>query len=393
MTTPKKPGQVNNPFPFPLNVNGGGNQSQQSATPQTFWDNLNNMLTARASVGLVNQLEHPDAARPAKSPVEDMAALANAFGFNLPAMQQRYDASLMELNKAQTEAQRAKAEADLQSIRNELQQFKDALQQEPPQDPLREALLKKALEEDPLTKAAREQFMARMMAPAQPPPSLMQQFLEFKKLENEMRGVFAPAPAAHAGMTADQLFSIELKKLELQERLDLKRVEKEYETATNQAAAWKEIINTVANVGGQIGEFIVNRMMPGNEVALPALTPARVAQGDKPAATLTCPDCGQESVSISQDVMAALTETHEPQSVTCSNCGVEHELTPPGSGPASQQSQSAVANGEADVEPEPPAEPAALPPPTARRNVKAPARPGFSRLAGVLPEYDAIRKG
>lgn len=405
MTTPKRTtGQLNSPFPFPLNVNG--NQPQQPATPQTFWDNLNNWLQMRAGVGVVNQMEHQDGGKPSRSPVEDMAALAQAFGFNLPAMQQRQDTALLELNKAQTEAQRAKADSELQSVRNEFQNLKDYLQQPTPEDPLREMLMKKALEEDPLTTAARAQFISRLTALPPEQPSLTQQLRELKTLENELRGVFAPppSPAADIGMVKEQLYSIELKRLEMQERLDLKRIEKEYDAATAQAAAWKEIVNTVANFGGQIGEFIVNRMMPAGAVPA-ALAPGQVVQDDTPAATLKCPDCGQQSVIISQEVMAALTETNKPQLVTCSNpkCKVEHELTPPDSGPAAQptQNDTPAADDESDIERDqyfalesesPDEEPEPPPPPLTRRNAQPPLRPGFNRLAEALPD-DTIRKG
>ena len=185
---------------------------------------------------------------------------------------------------------------------------------------------------------------------SQSPPTVADQVgsaVETLRAIKELSTAFTPPPPppTSEGLSPERNMELELKKLEIEQQLEMYRINKQGEAESKRAQGMSEAVKMIGGAIEGIGKNIADQLMnssPGyapsgpssvneptrtNHIADPDLAdPSAVDDGENPlVGKLQCPDCGEEAVYITKEMWEA---GQQGQSVlaACVACGAQHAL-------------------------------------------------------------------
>ncbi len=329
---------------------------------------LAKMKTA-ASAG--NLLQDPS---PSSNSVSEMTEVAKAFGINVPEMAKEQNRLLQQLSEAQAQARSAENKAEYSRLENLIENIKTNQNPAAHSDPLREMAIEMAKsaisrqntekEKDPVSLAYEQFIMNKTLADlegSQNPPTVADQVgsaVETLRAIKELSTAFSPpAPPPQAlGMTPEKNLELELKKLEVEQQIEMYRIQKQNENDAKKAAGLHEAVQMIGGAIESIGKSVASSLIQANVGNAPAanlsmsapqpnnfIDDSEIVQpeamggsesggGDNPlVGQLDCPDCGQQTVYVTQDLYNK-NLSGEAVNVVCVSCGAQHVLegaTPP----------------------------------------------------------------
>ena len=351
-------------IPWPLGIQSSkkGESSGSDGSIDTFWDSMTNlakMKTATQAGGLLQ-----DSAPQAMNPVGQMTEVAKAFGINMPEMAKEQNRLLQQVAEAKAEAQRAEGRADMGRLEAQLDNLKNlATQGNVNNDPLREMavdMAKSALQrtqgpeaDDPVASAYKQFIMNKTLSDlemSQSPPTVADQVgsaVETLRAIKELSTAFTPpAPPPQAeGLSPERNMELELKKLEIEQQLEMYRINKQGEAESKRAQGMSEAVKMIGGAIEGIGKNIADQLMnsspgyapsgppatdapaPGDYTSEPDMVdPSTVDEGENPlVGKLQCPDCGEESVYITKEMWEA-GQNNQSVPAACVACGAQHTL-------------------------------------------------------------------
>ena len=312
-----------------------------------------------------NLLQEPSAG--GAGTIGQLTEVAKAFGMDMPKMAQERDKLLVELSNAKNDAQKAEAKAELSRVESQIEGLKTMLSnnQAPPNDPLREMaveMAKTALQNsqgggndnnDPVASAYKQFVMNKTLEDleaARNPVSVQDQVggaVETLRAIRELGAAFAPPappPPPQSTFSPEKQMELELKKLEIEQQLEIYRINKENEHATQRAASMQDAIKMVGNALEGIGKSVADSLLsrstgyaPSSDLPSPEpsnmiddsemiQSPTDVGEEDDAlVGKLECPDCGQEAVYVTARMYNA-GQRGEKVEAACVACGSKHEL-------------------------------------------------------------------
>jgi len=381
--------------------------------------NLARMKTAAQAGGLLQE--------PAPQGVNTMGQItevAKAFGLNMPEMAKEQNRLLEQLADAKAEAQRAEGRADMGKLEAQIDNIKNmAAQGNQNNDPLREMaveMAKAALQrsqggdtDDPVASAYKQFIMNKTLSDleqSQSPPTVADQVgsaVETLRAIKDLSSAFSPPPPPPpaASLSPEKNMELELKKLEIEQQLEMYRIQRQSEADTKKAQGMSDAVKMIGSAIEGIGKNIADQLMnsstgyapaamsptpaaappPTNHASDPKIVePSAVDGDDNPlVGKLVCPDCGQEAVYITKQMYEA-GQAGQSVPAACIACGAQHEL---GEEPSNVAEDSAPIPPASFAPPAPPENPAqkgmhsAGTPPTIGKNGKE--RPGRRNFVSV----------
>jgi hypothetical protein len=313
-----------------------------------------------------NLLQEP--ASSGSGTIGQLTEVAKAFGMDMPKMAQERDKLLVELSTAKNDAQKAEAKAELSRVEHQIDGLRTMLtnNQAPANDPLRDMAVEMAKaamqksqgggDDDPVASAYRQFVMNKTLEDlemARNPVSVQDQVggaVETLRAIRELGAAFAPPappPAPSPTFSPERQMELELKKLEVEQQLEIYRINKETEAATQRASSMQDAIKMVGNALEGVGKSVADSLMaksPGYAPSadIPESAPANMVDDsgmmkspndvgedeDALVGKLECPDCGQEAVYVTARMYNA-GQRGELVEAACVACGSKHELGDP----------------------------------------------------------------
>tara|TARA_Y100000310_G_scaffold237926_1_gene241220 strand:- start:1522 stop:2673 length:1152 start_codon:yes stop_codon:yes gene_type:complete len=311
-----------------------------------------------------NLLQEPSAG--GTGTIGQLTEVAKAFGMDMPKMAQERDKLLVELSNAKNDAQKAEAKAELSRVESQIEGLKTMLSnnQAPANDPLRDMaveMAKTALQNsqgggdsnDPVASAYKQFVMNKTLEDleaARNPVSVQDQVggaVETLRAIRELGAAFAPPappPAPQSTFSPEKQMELELKKLEIEQQLEIYRINKENEAATQRASSMQDAIKMVGNALEGIGKSVADSLLTRSSGYVPSAdiptpdpsnmiddsemiqSPSDVGEEDDAlVGKLECPDCGQEAVYVTARMYNA-GQRGEKVEAACVACGSKHEL-------------------------------------------------------------------
>ena len=288
--------------------------------------------------------------------------VAKAFGLNMPEMAKEQNRLLEQLGQAKAEAQRAEGRADMGKLEAQIDNLRTlASQSNASNDPLREMaveMAKSALQksqgpgdDDPVASAYKQFIMNKTLSDlemSQSPPTVADQVgsaVETLKAIKDLSTAFSPPPPPPptASLSPEKNMELELKKLEIEQQLEMYRINKQTESESKRAQGMSEAVKMIGGAIEGIGKNIADQLVnssagyaPGAS-ASPAATTNHIGEVDvvDPSAVegeenplvgkLECPDCGAEAVYITKQMWEA-GQAGQSVPAACVACGAQHEL-------------------------------------------------------------------
>ena len=358
--------------------------------------NLAKMKTAAQAGGLLQ-----DPAPQGPNAVGQITEVAKAFGLNMPEMAKEQNRLMEQLAEAKASAQRAEGRADMGKLEAQIDNIKNmAVQGNSNNDPLREMaveMAKSALQrsqggdsEDPVASAYKQFIMNKTLSDleqSQSPPTVADQVgsaVETLRAIKDLSAAFsppAPPPAPASSLSPEKNMELELKKLEIEQQLEMYRIQRQSEADSQKAQGMSDAVKMIGSAIEGIGKNIADQLMgssggytpgamsetsapppapppppPSNHAYDPEMVePSAVDGDDNPlVGKLSCPDCGQEAVYITKQMYEA-GQAGQSVPAACIACGAQHEF---GDEPSSEAEDSAPLPPPAFAPPAPPANPA-----------------------------------
>ena len=380
MAAPKK-----STIPWGVGLPGKNSPQSADAPIDSFWDSMASLAKMKTAAQAGNLLQDP--ARQNNS-VSEMTEVAKAFGINVPEMAKEQNRLLQQLNEAQAEARSAENKAEYSRLENLIENIKTNQNPAAHSDPLREMAIEMAKsaisrqnterEKDPVSLAYEQFIMNKTLSDlegSQNPPTVADQVgsaVETLRAIKELSTAFSPpAPPPQAlGMTPEKNLELELKKLEVEQQIEMYRIQKQNENDAKKAAGLHEAVQMIGGAVESIGKSIASSLIQANSggpsrmqmTPPPAQTPTNfiddsqigqpgtgpdpdpdagpdvvVDDGSNPlVGRLDCPDCGQNTVYITQEIYEK-NMAGETVNVACVSCGAQHTM-----GGEAEQAESTV---------------------------------------------------
>ena len=406
----------NNQIPWQLGIQGPKKVAPNSSDSSidTFWDSMSTLAKMKTAAQAGGLLQEP--AAQAVNPVGQITEVAKAFGLNMPEMAKEQNRLLEQLAQAKAEAQRAEGRADMGKLEAQIDNLKTLTTQGADHnDPLRQMavdMAKSALErsqgpaaDDPVASAYKQFIMNKTLSDleqSQSPPTVADQVgsaVETLRAIKELSTAFSPPPPPappSASLSPEKNMELELKKLEIEQQLEMYRIQRQFATDEKKAQGMSEAVKMIGGAIEGIGKNIADQLMnssPGyvpestvdaapmageangtNHIAEPDLfAPGTAVEGDNPlVGKMECPKCGQEAVYITQKMWDA-GQAGESVVAACVACGEKHELGDQESAdetpvPAAASAQMPATNGTRE---------AGVPSNVSRNGKERPARRNF----------------
>jgi len=248
--------------------------------------------------------------------------------------------------------------------------------------------------DDPVASAYKQFIMNKTLADlelSQSPPTVADQVgsaVETLRAIKELSVAFTPPPppAPTSSLSPEKNMELELKKLEIEQQIEMYRIQRQTEADAKKAQGMQEAVKMIGSAIEGIGKNIADQLMntspgyaPESMSSPPAdvpanlipdfdmADPAAVEGDDNPlVGKLECPDCSQEAVYITKQMWDA-GQTGQPVTAACVACGAQHEL---GDAPSPTAEVTAPAAGT-------PESPSAPPAQVGRNGKERPARRNF----------------
>ena len=368
-----------NSIPWQLGIQGNKNGGAPAADTSidTFWDSMSNLAKMKTAAQAGGLLQEPGTY--GGNPIGQMTEVAKAFGINMPEMAKEQNRLLQQVAEAKAEASRAEGRADLGKLEAQIENIKHLTTQgNASNDPLREMaveMAKSALQRsqgpgdaDPVASAYKQFIMNKTLSDlelSQSPPTVADQVgsaVETLRAIKDLSTAFSPpAPPPTSILSPEKNMELELKKLEIEQQLEMYRITKQSEADSKKAQGMSEAVKMIGGAIEGIGRTIADQLINANPGLVPAanihapaptppppdvrdgvnhiadpdlLAPGAAADGDNPlVGKLECPDCGQEAVYITQRMYDA-GQAGEAVPAACVACGAKHELG--GAGPTDE---------------------------------------------------------
>ena len=359
MPPPKKP-----TIPWGVGI-AGKNSSQSADAPiDSFWDSMASLAKMKTAASAGNLLQDP--ARQGNS-VSEMTEVAKAFGINVPEMAKEQNRLLQQLNEAQQQARSAEGKAEYSRLENLIEGIKTNQNPGTHSDPLRDMALEMAKsailrqntdkEKDPVSLAYEQFIMNKTLSDlegSQNPPTVADQVgsaVETLRAIKELSTAFTPPPPPPQalGMSPEKNLELELKKLEVEQQIEMYRIQKQNENDAKKAAGLHEAVQMIGGAIESIGKSVASSMIQANssgpsrmQMAPPSSQATRnfidESEIDQPSdevaaddgsnplvGRLDCPDCGQNTVYITQETYDK-NMAGEVVDVACVSCGAQHTM-------------------------------------------------------------------
>ena len=366
MPPPKK-----STIPWGVGLPGKNNSQSADAPIDSFWDSMASLAKMKTAAQAGNLLQDP--ARQGNS-VSEMTEVAKAFGINVPEMAKEQNRLLQQLNEAQQQARSAEGKAEYSRLENLIENIKTNQNPAAHSDPLREMAIEMAKsaisrqntekEKDPVSLAYEQFIMNKTLSDlegSQNPPTVAAQVgsaVETLRAIKELSTAFTPPPPPPQalGMTPEKNLELELKKLEVEQQIEMYRIQKQNENDAKKAAGLHEAVQMIGGAIESIGKSVASSLIQANVGNAPAanlsmsapqpnnfIDDSEIVQpsamggngsgaDDNPlVGQLDCPDCGQQAVYVTQDLYNK-NISGEAVNVVCVSCGAQHVLegvTPP----------------------------------------------------------------
>ena len=349
-----------NSIPWQLGIQGvkkGGSPAADGSI-DSFWDSMSNlakMKTAAQAGGLLNE-----PAPYAANPVGQMTEVAKAFGINMPEMAKEQNRLLQQVAEAKAEASRAEGRADMGKLEAQIENIKNLTTQgNANNDPLREMaveMAKSALQksqghdaDDPVASAYKQFIMNKTLSDlelSQSPPTVADQVgsaVETLKAIKDLSTAFSPpAPQPASILSPERNMELELKKLEIEQQLEMYRINKQSEADTKRAQGMSEAVKMIGGAIEGIGKNIADQLVNSSAGYAPSavtpsagtnhingldvVEPSAVEGEENPlVGQLECPDCGEKAVYITKEMWDA-GQAGQSVPAACVTCGAQHEL-------------------------------------------------------------------
>ena len=351
-----------NSIPWQLGIQGRKNGGSPAAdgSIDTFWDSMANLAKMKTAAQAGGLLQEPAAY--GGNPVGQMTEVAKAFGINMPEMAKEQNRLLQQVAEAKAEAQRAEGRADMGRLEAQIDNLKNLTTQgNTSNDPLREMaveMAKSALQksqgpgdDDPVAAAYKQFIMNKTLndlEQSQSPPTVADQVgsaVETLKAIKDLSTAFSPPPPPPTSILSPETnMELELKKLEIEQQLEMYRINKQSETDSQKAQGMSEAVKMIGGAIEGIGKNIADQLMnsspgyvPGAVEPTPSASsnhiggvdvvePSTVEGEENPlVGKLQCPDCGVEAVYITKEMWDA-GQAGQAVPAACVACGAQHEL-------------------------------------------------------------------
>ena len=355
-----------NSIPWQLGIQGDkkGGAAPSDSSIDTFWDSMSNLAKMKTATQAGGLLQEPGSH--ASNPVGQMTEVAKAFGINMPEMAKEQNRLLQQVAEAKAETQRAEGRADMGKLEAQIENIKNLTTNgNANNDPLREMaveMAKSALQktqgpaaDDPVASAYKQFIMNKTLSDlemSQSPPTVADQVgsaVETLKAIKELSTAFTPpAPPPTSILSPEKNMELELKKLEIEQQLEMYRINKQSEAESAKANGMSEAVKMIGGAIEGIGKNIADQLLnsspgyaPGavtreeppspessaNHIGTPNMVAPEDVEGeDNPlVGRLECPDCKQEAVYVTKQMWDA-GQAGEQVTVACVACGARHEL-------------------------------------------------------------------
>ena len=349
-----------NSIPWQLGIQGRKNGGSPAAdgSIDTFWDSMANLAKMKTAAQAGGLLQEPAAY--GGNPVGQMTEVAKAFGINMPEMAKEQNRLLQQVAEAKAEAQRAEGRADMGRLEAQIDNLKNLTTQgNTSNDPLREMaveMAKSALQksqgpgdDDPVASAYKQFIMNKTLSDlelSQSPPTVADQVgsaVETLKAIKELSTAFTPPPPPPtSAMSPEKNMELELKKLEIEQQLEMYRIQKQSEADSKKAQGMSEAVKMIGSAIEGIGKNIADQLVNSSAGYVPNATPPgpspnHIAEVDvvEPSAVegddnplvgkLPCPDCGEEAVYVTKAMWDA-GQAGQSVPAACVACGAQHVL-------------------------------------------------------------------
>jgi len=273
-----------------------------------------------------------------------------------------------QLNEAQQQARSAEGKAEYSRLENLIENIKTNQNPAANSDPLRDMAIEMAKsaisrqntekEKDPVSLAYEQFIMNKTLSDlegSQHPPTVADQVgsaVETLRAIKELSTAFTPPPPPPQalGMTPEKNLELELKKLEVEQQIEMYRIQKQTENDAKKAAGLHEAVQMIGGAIESIGKSVASSLIQANVGNAPAanlsmsapqpnnfIDDSEIVQpeamggngsggGDNPlVGQLDCPDCGQQAVYVTQDLYNK-NISGEAINVVCVSCGAQHVL-------------------------------------------------------------------
>ena len=367
----------NNQIPWQLGIQGTKKVAPGSSDSpiDTFWDSMSTLAKMRTAASAGSLLQEPAASN--VNPMGQITEVAKAFGLNMPEMAKEQNRLLTQVAEAKAETQRAEGRADMGRLEAQIDNLKNLTTRgNDSSDPLKQMALdmaKSALErsqgpgaDDPVASAYKQFIMNKTLSDleqSQSPPTVADQVgsaVETLRAIKELSTAFSPPPPppSTAALSPEKNMELELKKLEIEQQLEMYRIQRQFSADEKKAQGMSEAVKMIGGAIEGIGKNIADQLInagpgyvPGANVEAPPaavtatgnsnevnhiadadlFTPGTAVEGDNPlVGKLECPKCGQEAVYITQQMWDA-GQAGESVLAACVACGEKHELGEEGS--------------------------------------------------------------
>ena len=376
------PAQKRSTIPWGVGLSGKNSSQSADGPIDSFWDSMASLAKMKTAAQAGNLLQDP--ARQGNS-VSEMTEVAKAFGINVPEMAKEQNRLLQQLNEAQQQARSAEGKAEYSRLENLIENIKTNQNPAGYSDPLREMAIEMAKsaisrqntekEKDPVSLAYEQFIMNKTLSDlegSQHPPTVADQVgsaVETLRAIKELSTAFSPpAPPPQAlGMSPEKNLELELKKLEVEQQIEMYRIQKQNENDAKKAAGLHEAVQMIGGAIESIGKSVASSLIQANtggpsrmEMSPPPaqapknfIDDSQIAQpGAEPNADvdavveddgsnplvgrLDCPDCGQNTVYITQAIYDK-NMAGETVNVACVSCGAQHTMGGEEEGAATDQ--------------------------------------------------------
>ena len=359
MPAPKKP-----TIPWGVGLTGKNSSQPADAPIDSFWDSMASLAKMKTAAQAGNLLQDP--ARQGNS-VSEMTEVAKAFGINVPEMAKEQNRLLQQLNEAQQQARSAEGKAEYSRLENLIENIKTNQNPGTHSDPLRDMALEMAKsamlrqntdkEKDPVSLAYEQFIMNKTLSDlegSQNPPTVADQVgsaVETLRAIKELSTAFTPPPPPPQtlGMSPEKNLELELKKLEVEQQIEMYRIQKQNENDAKKAAGLHEAVQMIGGAIESIGKSVASSMIQANsngpsrmqmapppsqapinyidesEITQPSDEVAEDDGSNPLVGRLDCPDCGQNTVYITQETYER-NMAGEVVDVACVSCGAQHTM-------------------------------------------------------------------
>ena len=354
-------------IPWGVGLPGKGQKSADGPI-DSFWDSMASLAKMKTAASAGNLLQDPS---PQSNSVSEMTEVAKAFGINVPEMAKEQNRLLQQLSEAKGEAQAAQSKAEYSRLENLIESLETNQNPAAHSDPLRDMALEMAKsaiakqnverEKDPVSLAYEQFIMNKTLSDlegSQNPPTVADQVgsaVETLRAIKELSTAFTPpAPPPQAlGMTPEKNLELELKKLEVEQQIEMYRIQKQTENDAKKAAGLHEAVQMIGGAIESIGKSVASSLIQANtgnagnapaanlsrsspkpnnfiddsEIVQPEAMGGNGSSGDDNplVGQLDCPDCGQQAVYVTQDLYNK-NISGEAINVVCVQCGAQHVL-------------------------------------------------------------------